>query len=80
MFPEERHGDPAFVVIGVYTGPVEAGKEVLAPLQELDDPIVDLSEPMSFITLHELQDDIFPTGREYDWWALFADELTGNRR
>ena len=76
VFPEERHGDPAFVVIGVYTGPVEAGKEVLAPLQELDNPIVDLSEPMSFIALHELQDDIFPAGRKYDWRALFADELS----
>lgn len=78
MCPEERHGDPAFVAIGVYTGPVEAGKEVLAPLQELGDPIVDLSEPMSFIALHEMEDDIFPTGRKYDWRSLFADELSDN--
>lgn len=75
-FPEEHWGDPAVAILGCYVGDVEEGTEVLAPLKEISDPIVDFSGPISYVELQSMLDADYPDGRNYFWKSVYVDELT----
>ncbi|MDY6818802.1 MAG: FAD-binding oxidoreductase [Halobacteriales archaeon] len=74
--PDELHGTDAVAILGCYAGDPDEGMSAIAPLREITDPILDLSEPMPYELLHDLGTQMFPWGRNYAWRSVFVDELT----
>ncbi len=56
--------------------PSRRASEVLRPLRELGDPIVDLSDAMPYVEAQQLLDEDYPDGWQYYWKSL---ELDGAR-
>jgi hypothetical protein len=76
--PRELHGKPVVMVICCYTGPVEEGERVVAPLRSFGSPLLDLCVPKPFLDHQAMFDPSFPPG----WWYYFRScnlaELTDN--
>jgi FAD/FMN-containing dehydrogenase len=81
-FPPELHGTPIVAVAAAYCGPVEEGEQVVQPLRELAEPLVDASGPWPWLGLQSGFDAIFPKG-ELRYWksralAELSDEAIGD--
>ncbi len=74
--PEEYRGTPAVIVAGCYSGPLEAGEQVIRPLREITEPIADLSGPVPFQNVQTFLDPDYPDGRLYYWKSVFLQELS----
>ncbi|WP_152041921.1 FAD-binding oxidoreductase [Salinigranum salinum] len=74
--PQEFHGAPIVMFFGVYAGDVAEGETALAPLREMGEPAMDLSAPMPFLAVHEIANEMFPSGNRYSWHSLYASELS----
>ncbi|KAB1187244.1 MULTISPECIES: FAD-binding oxidoreductase [Haloferax] len=76
--PEELVGEDAVAVLGCYIGDdPEEGMAALQPFRELaDDPLLDMSEPMPYLMLHQLGTMMFPEGRNYCHRSCFVDDLS----
>jgi FAD/FMN-containing dehydrogenase len=74
--PAEFHGAPIVMFFGVFAGDVADGEAALAPLREMGEPAMDLSAPMPFLAVHEIANEMFPSGNRYSWHSLYADELS----
>ena len=73
FLPAEVHGQ--FVVLGmlVYSGPVEAGEQVIAPFRALATPLVDMVRPMAYQEIYPPEEGGFhpvAAGR-----TLFVDSI-----
>jgi FAD/FMN-containing dehydrogenase len=75
-FPVEHHGKPVMVVAGAYAGTVEDGEEVVRPLRELGQPLIDLSGPWPWLGLQSGFDPLFPKGGLYYWKSRALAELS----
>lgn len=74
--PDELVGEEAVAVLGCHVGDPEAGTEKLQPFRELtDEPLLDMSEPMPYLVLHQLGTTMFPEGRNYCHRSCFVDSL-----
>jgi FAD/FMN-containing dehydrogenase len=76
FLPEEIHGQPVVVLLGVYAGPVADGERVLAPMRELGDPVADLMGPLPYVAMQGLLDALYPEGGSNYFKAGFMDELS----
>jgi FAD/FMN-containing dehydrogenase len=76
MVPDHARGADAVGILGCCVGDVETGREVVAPLRDVAEPVVDLSGPMPYPALHGLGSQLYPDGRNYCWRSSFAPELT----
>lgn len=74
--PDELAGTNAVAILGCYAGPPDEGMETFAPLREVTEPILDMSEPMPYEALHDLGTQMFPWGRKYAWRSAYFDEMT----
>ena len=81
VFPEESHGKPYVALLAMYSGSVDEGERVLAPMRQLGDPIVDLSGPMPYVEAQQVLDEDYPDGWRYYWKSVntrgLDDELIG---
>jgi FAD/FMN-containing dehydrogenase len=80
-FPDFLHGKPVVIAGAVYVGPPNRGEEILRPLREFADPLLDLSTVLPYMTLQQLFDPFFPMGQMHYWKALYLagleEELVG---
>jgi FAD/FMN-containing dehydrogenase len=76
FLPEEIHGKPVVVLIGVYSGPVAEGERVLAPMRELGDPVADLMGPIPYVAMQSLLDALYPEGVSNYFKAGYMEELS----
>ena len=76
QFPADRAGDPALVFVGVYSGDVEEGRRVVAPLRTWREPLVDLSGPVSWLEAQTFYDEDYPNGMLYYWKSSYLDEIS----
>jgi hypothetical protein len=76
FLPEEIHGKPVCVLVGVYSGPVAEGERVLAPMRELGDPVADLMGPIPYVAMQSLLDALYPAGVSNYFKAGFMDEIS----
>jgi FAD/FMN-containing dehydrogenase len=67
FIPEKYHGERILSVIPIYSGDVEEGWDVIAPLRELGDPIADTVEPRRFVDWQQAFDESYPAGERYFW-------------
>ncbi|MGD8729650.1 MAG: FAD-binding oxidoreductase [Gemmatimonadota bacterium] len=75
-FPEDLHGRPVIVVGATYVGSPEDGERVLAPLREIDEPLLDLSGTLPYVALQRMFDPFFPAGTlQYYWKSMYLADL-----
>jgi FAD/FMN-containing dehydrogenase len=74
--PPEYRRTPVVVVAGCYSGPRETAEQVIWPLRQITDPIVDLSRPASFESVQTFLDADYPDGRLYYWKSAYLKELS----
>lgn len=75
LFREEIHGLPFILLVGLYAGPVEAGKRILQPLIDFGPPLVDHSGVMPYVDAQKMFDEDYPDGMRYYWKSLNLSRL-----
>ncbi|MGH3327839.1 MAG: FAD-binding oxidoreductase [Streptomycetales bacterium] len=75
MFPPGWHGHPFVAVAALYAGGVAEGEQVLRPLRELHEPIVDLSAARPYVEVQQVLDEDYPDGGRYYWKSAHLDGL-----
>lgn len=68
-------GHPMIAILICYTGPVEAGEQVVQPLKEFGPPVMDMIQPMPYVQSQSLVDESFPKGRLNYWRSSLLREL-----
>ena len=76
FLPEDVHGKPIAMVGACYAGAPEDGIEVVRPLKEFGNPIVDLLEPKLYTALQSMFDPSVPHGWHYYWKSVELPPLT----
>lgn len=74
--PAELQGQPVVGLIVCWTGDHDEGEQVVAPLREVAQPVVDLIQPMPYTALQSMLDDGGPKGIRGYFKAEFMEELT----
>ena len=74
--PEEFHGESILNLLAVYVGSIDEGKEVLGPLREFGDPLIDAVEPIPYSAVQQILDDPHPEGARYYWKSQYFKELS----
>ncbi|WP_135855074.1 FAD-binding oxidoreductase [Halorussus salinus] len=75
--PDELVGEEAVSIMGCYAGDdMEAGQEAIQPFREITEPLLDMSEPMPYLMLHELGTQLFPDGRNYCHRSVYVEHLS----
>jgi len=75
-FPDEHQGNPAIAIVSCFSGDLEEGKQVLAPLEAFGDPILRFVQPMPYTALQQAFNDGVPDGQRYYWKSHFHRELS----
>ncbi len=73
--PEPVRGQPVVGVVLCYSGDVEDGPKVLAPLLEFGPPAMSMVQPMPYVAVQQLLDPANPKGMLNYWTGDFYDEL-----
>jgi len=76
IVPKELHGKPIVALIATYAGPVDQGREVLAPIRQLPTPAFDAVTPRPYVAHQKMFDAAYPHGRHYYWKAHKLGPLT----
>jgi FAD/FMN-containing dehydrogenase len=74
--PEDVHGRPIVMVGACYAGAPEDGIEVVRPLKEFGNPVVDLLEPGLYTALQAMFDPNVPHGWHRYWKSVELPPLT----
>ena len=65
--PKEMHGKPIVALFVCYSGKVEDGEALLAPLRALGRPVADIVMRRPYTQMQSLLDATQPKGRRYYW-------------
>jgi FAD binding domain/Berberine and berberine like len=74
--PPEAHGAPMVGIVVCWTGPLEDGEKVVAPIREVAQPLVDMVQPIPYTALQSMLDGGGPHGTRGYMKAEFMEELT----
>jgi FAD/FMN-containing dehydrogenase len=69
-------GERLFSISVCYSGPLDEGERVLAPLMAFGKPIQQRVAAVSYLEVQSAGDSVFPRGRRYYWKAQFLREIT----
>jgi FAD/FMN-containing dehydrogenase len=72
--PPAVHGEPVAVLVACWCGELDAGRDALAPLGELGEPLADDLGPMPFTALQSFFDASMSPGFENYWKAEYLDD------
>ena len=75
--PERLHGVPVFIVVPCWSGPIEEGRRVVAPMKRLG-PMVDLCEPKPWLEHQAMFDGSVVPGWHYYWKSVELDSLAAD--
>jgi FAD binding domain/Berberine and berberine like len=76
VVPQDLWGKPIVALIATYAGPVEEGRDALAPIRELRSPAFDAVTPKEYADHQMMFDAAYPHGRHYYWKAHKLGPLT----
>lgn len=65
--PREIHGKPIAAIFVCYSGNIEDGEALLAPLRKLGTPVADIVTRRPYTQMQSLLDATQPKGRRYYW-------------
>jgi FAD binding domain/Berberine and berberine like len=74
--PTEMHFAPIFGLVVCWTGDVEDGERVLAPIREVAQPVMDMVQPIPYVALQTMLDAGGPPGTRAYMKAEFLPELS----
>ncbi len=69
-------GNPAVALIVCWSGDLDEGERVVAPLRTFGPPAADLLGPMAYTAVQELFGPGFPPGRRNYWKSSFIDRIS----
>ncbi len=76
-FPESLQGQAVTALAGMYFGPAEKGQEVLQPLREVAEPLLDLSNIYPYKAVQQMFDPFLPKQTFQCYWkCLYLNDLT----
>jgi hypothetical protein len=75
-FATSPEGDPVVAAIVCYSGSLEQGEDVIAPLRKFGTPMADLVGPMPYTALQDLSREMFPPRRFNYWKSSFVYDLS----
>jgi FAD/FMN-containing dehydrogenase len=75
IIPKEVHGAPVAGIAVCYSGPLEDGEELVAPIKRFGRPLVDTIGRKPFVAHQQFLDAGQPFGRRYYWKSDYFDEL-----
>ena len=75
-FATSPDGHPVVAYLVCYSGPVETGEAVLAPLRGFGAPIADTIGPLPYIDVQTFGAPLYPEGRLNYWKANFLNDLS----
>jgi hypothetical protein len=73
--PQEMHFAPILGVIVCWTGEIEDGERVVAPIREVAQPVMDMVAPMPYTALQSMLDPAWPRGVRGYFKAEFLTDL-----
>jgi FAD binding domain-containing protein/berberine-like enzyme len=73
--PQEMHFKPVVAIVICWTGSMEEGERVLAPIREVAQPALDMVGPMPYAALQGMLDNGAPYGTRAYMKAEFLEEL-----
>jgi FAD/FMN-containing dehydrogenase len=73
--PEKMHFAPILGVIVCWTGELEKGEQMVAPIREVAQPVMDMVAPMPYTALQSLLDPAWPHGVQAYFKAEFLADL-----
>jgi FAD/FMN-containing dehydrogenase len=76
VVPESLWGKPIVALIVTYAGPVDEGRDALAPIRELSTPAFDTVQPRPYAMHQKMFDPLYPHGRHYYWKSHKLGPLT----
>jgi hypothetical protein len=65
--PKEIHGKPIAAIFVCYSGNIEDGEKLLAPLRKMGSPVADIVTRRPYTQMQSLLDATQPKGRRYYW-------------
>ncbi|HEY6595801.1 MAG TPA: FAD-linked oxidase, partial [Asanoa sp.] len=74
--PRALWAKPIVALVATYAGPVDEGRQALAPLRELPAPAVDTLTPKPYVAHQKMFDALYPQGRHYYWKSHKLGPLT----
>jgi FAD/FMN-containing dehydrogenase len=74
--PQEMHFQPCVGMVVCWTGDMEEGERVVAPLREVMQPAVDMVQPMPYTALQSMLDAGGPKGIRGYMKAEFMDDMS----
>jgi hypothetical protein len=73
--PPEWHGKPIIGILACYTGKLEEGERLVAPIKALGKPIGDILVRRPYVQLQSLLDATQPKGRRYYWKSEYLAKI-----
>jgi FAD/FMN-containing dehydrogenase len=74
--PPEIRGQDSLILAAIYTGPVDEGERVLAPLRSMGTPLFDLSMALPYAAAQSGFDPFFTKGGMRSYWkSLYLDDI-----
>ena len=73
--PKEVHGKPIVALFACYTGRIEDGEALLAPLRKLGKPVADIVMRRPYVQMQSLLDATQPKGRRYYWKSHYLPRV-----
>jgi hypothetical protein len=73
--PENIHGKPIVALLVLYTGSVDEGQKLVAPIKAFGSPVGDVLQPRSYLSQQSLLDATQPKGRRYYWKSEYLRGL-----
>jgi len=75
FLPESVHGKPIVALGAVYSGPLDAGDDVVRPLRTLADPVADLLGPVPYAAMQQMLDPLWQAGAHNYFTSAMMDDL-----
>ena len=75
FLPEEVHGELVLLAAVIYAGDPDDGREALAPLRGIGDPIADVVVPRSYVAFQSMFDEANAEGARNYWKSHYVDDL-----
>ena len=73
--PKERHGTPVVIIGACYSGKLEGGEKIVAPIKSFGSPIGDILTRRPYTQLQTLLDAVNPKGRRYYWKSEYLQRI-----
>jgi FAD/FMN-containing dehydrogenase len=73
---KSAHGQLIVMVLACYSGRLEDGEKLLAPLKALGKPVGDMMQRRPYTSLQSLLDATQPKGRRYYWKSEYVPAIT----